>query len=207
MKSRLPVIVASLAGVLMIVAFFGRGAVVDRVAEEALAWQTIVAGFALLLGVGSIVRVHWRRLATGHPDRIYSLVLLVCLTVMGGSGVLFGIGSGTLFDQLFERVQAPMMSTMFSVLAFFIASAAYRAFRARNVLSAILLLTAVIVMLGRIPMGQYIYHALPDWANWIMMVPSVAVQRGIIIGAALGAASMALRIILGVERTYLGQGG
>jgi hypothetical protein len=191
----------------MIVAFFGRGAVVDRVAEEALAWQTIVAGFALLLGVGSIVRVHWHRLATGHPDRIYSLVLLVCLTVMGGSGVLFGIGSGTLFDQLFERIQAPMMSTMFSVLAFFIASAAYRAFRARNVLSAILLLTSVIVMLGRIPMGQYIYHALPDWANWIMMVPSVAVQRGIIIGAALGAASMALRIILGVERTYLGQGG
>lgn len=99
-----------------------------------------------------------------------------------------------------------MMATMFSMLAFFIASAAYRAFRARTVPSAILLATAVIVMLGRIPMGQYIYDALPSWANWIMMVPSVAVQRGIIIGAALGAASMSLRILVGIERTYLGRG-
>lgn len=207
MKTKLPVIVAFLSGSLMIVAFFGRGAVVDRVTDEALAWQTIVAGFALLLGVGSIARVHWQRLVARHPDRVYSAVLLTCLAVMAGSGIMFGIGSGTLFDTLFNSVQAPMMSTMFSVLAFFIASAAYRAFRARNVLSAILLLTAIIVMLGRIPMGQLIFDGLPGWANWIMGIPSVAVQRGIIIGAALGAASMALRVILGIERTYLGQGG
>jgi hypothetical protein len=204
MKTRLPVLIAFLSGLLMILAFFGRGAVVDRVAGEALAWQTIVAGFALLLGVASIVRVHWGRIATRHHDRVYSGVLLLCLLVMGGSGIVLGIGSGTLFDYLFNEIQAPMMTTMFSILAFFIASAAYRAFRARSVASAILLMTAVIVMLGRIPMGQLIYDGLPAWANWIMMVPSVAVQRGIIIGAALGAASMSLRVILGIERTYLG---
>ncbi len=188
----------------MIVAFFGRGSFVDSVAEEALVWQTIVAGFALLLGVVSITRVHWGRIASHHRDWFYSATLLVCLGVMPVSGVFFGIGSGTLFDTLFMNIQAPMMSTMFSILAFFIASAAYRAFRARSAQSAILLLTAVLVMLGRIPMGQLIYQHLPDWANWIMIVPSVAVQRGIIIGAALGAASMSLRVILGLERTYLG---
>jgi hypothetical protein len=204
MKNRLPIAIAFASGMLMIVAFFGRGAVVDRVSGEALLWQTIVAGFALLLGVVSIVRVHWERITSRHRDRVYSVVLLVCLAVMSISGVFFGIGSGTLFDILFETVQAPMMATMFSILAFFIASAAYRAFRARSVPSAILLLTAVLVMLGRIPMGQLIYENLPAWANWIMVVPSVAVQRGIIIGAALGAASMSLRVILGIERTYLG---
>ena len=188
----------------MIVAFFGRGTFVDSITSEALVWQTIVAGFALLLGVVSIVRVHWGRVASRHRDRFYSLTLLICLTVMAGSGMIFGIGSDTLFDTLFNSIQAPMMSTMFSILAFFIASAAYRAFRARSVPSAILLLTAVLVMLGRIPMGQLIYEHLPAWANWIMVVPSVAVQRGILIGAALGAASMSLRVILGIERTYLG---
>lgn len=204
MKTRLPVAIAFCAGLLMILAFFGRGAFVDRISGEALSWHTIVAGFALLLGVASIVQVHWGRVTGGHEDRVYSAILLLCLLVMAGSGILFGIGSGTLFDILFNTVQAPMMTTMFSILAFFIASAAYRAFRARSVSSAILLTTAVIVMLGRIPMGQLIYDGLPDWANWIMIVPSVAVQRGIIIGAALGAASMALRVILGIERTYLG---
>jgi len=33
----------------------------------------------------------------------------------------------------------------------------------------------------------------------------MSVQRGILIGAALGAASMSLRIILGIERTYMGR--
>jgi hypothetical protein len=206
MKTRLPVAVAFVSGALMIITFFLNGKVIGAVSDESLTWQTIVGGFALLLGAVSIARVHWQKISTRHADRFYSLCLLVCFAVMACSGVLFGIGGGTLFDSLFQRIQAPMMSTMFSVLAFFIASAAYRAFRARSASSAILLLAALIVMLGRIPMGQLIYHGLPGWADWIMTVPSMAVQRGILIGAALGAASMSLRIILGIERTYLGRG-
>lgn len=58
MKTRLPVIIAFSAGCLMIAAFFGRGSFVDQISGEALAWHTIVAGFSLLLGVASIVRVH-----------------------------------------------------------------------------------------------------------------------------------------------------
>jgi predicted MFS family arabinose efflux permease len=99
-----------------------------------------------------------------------------------------------------------MMTTMFSMLAFFIASAAYRAFRARTVQSTLLLATAVVVMLGRIPVGQAIYDRLPEVATWIMAVPNTAVQRGIIIGAALGGAATALRIVLGLDRTYMGRG-
>ena len=37
-----------------------------------------------------------------------------------------------------------------------------------------------------------------------MNCPNAAAQRGIIIGAALGAACLSLRVILGIERTYLG---
>jgi hypothetical protein len=40
--------------------------------------------------------------------------------------------------------------------------------------------------------------------EWIMDVPNSAAQSGIIIGAALGAAAMAIRVILGIERSYLG---
>jgi len=206
MKHRLPILVAFISGAIMIVAFFGRGSVVDAVSDEALRGQTIVAGIALLLGVFSIVQVHWGRITTHHSDRVYSAVLLLCLAMMAGFGVFAGVDAGGVYDWLFQKIQAPMMATMFSMLAFFIASAAYRAFRARTIPSTILLVTAIVVMLGRIPMGQYLYDGLPSWANWIMVVPSVAVQRGIIIGAALGAASMSLRILLGIERTYLGRG-
>ncbi len=190
----------------MIVAFFGTGDTLADFSNEALRYMSIVAGFAILLGVISITRVSAGIVRKREKDWPYKIVLLLCLFTMTGFGVFQGITSGTVFEWLFDKIQKPMMATMFSILAFFIASAAYRAFRARTVEATILLITAIVVMLGRVPMGQYLYEDLPAVANWIMMFPSVAVQRGIIIGAALGAASMSLRIILGIERTYMGRG-
>jgi len=206
MKTRLPVAIAFLSGFLMIVAFFGSGELLANFSNEALRYMTIVAGFSMLLGVVSITRVSVDVVRRRAADWPFKIILLVCLSVMTGFGVFQGITSGTVFEWLFDKIQKPMMATMFSILAFFIASAAYRAFRARTMEATILLVTAIVVMVGRIPMGQYIYEDLPAVANWIMMFPSVAVQRGIIIGAALGAASMSLRIILGIERTYMGRG-
>ena len=65
-------------------------------------------------------------------------------------------------------------------------------------------------MLWRIPMGELalksIHSSLPGLINtYIMNGANMAVQRGIIIGAALGAAAMSLRIMLGIERTYMGK--
>jgi hypothetical protein len=206
MKTRLPVAVAFLSGFLMVVAFFGSGDMLANFSNEALRYMTIVAGFSVLLGVVSITRVSVDVVRRRAQDWPFKIILLLCLSAMTGFGVFQGITGGTVFEWLFDKIQKPMMATMFSMLAFFIASAAYRAFRARNVEATILLITAIVVMIGRVPMGQYIYDDLPAVANWIMMFPNVAVQRGIIIGAALGAASMSLRIILGIERTYMGRG-
>jgi hypothetical protein len=206
MRGPIPVAVAFLSGLFMVVTFFSPHPNVERVSGDFLNWVSIVTGFTILLGVVSIARTNLikvQRRSAGWP---YSMVLLLFLAAMLGGGVLQGIESHTVYDWLFNHLQAPMMTTMFSMLAFFIASAAYRAFRARTIQATLLLGTAVLVMLGRIPVGQTIYAGLPDIANWIMAVPNTAVQRGIIIGAALGAAATALRIILGLERTYMGRG-
>ena len=157
-------------------------------------------------------------------DWFFSMVTLIGFFVMLWAG-LFKIGNpggwqgnvtapGSLFQDFFMYVFTPLKATMYSLLAFFVASASYRAFRAKNKEATILLVTAFVILLGRTPAGYYVTFWLPDTlsffqvpnlANWIMGVPNLAGQRAIIVGISLGVISMSLRVILGIERTYLGQ--
>ena len=114
---------------------------------------------------------------------------------------------------MFNVVFVPLASTMYALLAFFVASASYRAFRAKNRESTILLLAAFVILLGQTPFGNILTAWVPDsfsilqvpnLAVWIMSSPNLAGQRAILIGIGLGVVSMSLRLILGVERSYLG---
>ncbi|HOM18339.1 MAG TPA: hypothetical protein PLQ00_13495, partial [Thermoguttaceae bacterium] len=98
-------------------------------------------------------------------------------------------------------------------LAFYVASAAFRAFRAKNVEAALLLGTAFVVLLGRTAAGTVLTGWLPDWLGWlrveeltvlIMTIFNTAGTRAIMIGIALGIVATSLKIILGMDRSYLG---
>lgn len=203
----------------MVVAFFFRdNSFIGGLRQEFTIWLTIVGGFTLLLGVVSIVRVSWaavERRKEGWPYKVLTLLSIFAMAIPSVLpsewSPLFGRAEGSFYDWLFNTLQAPMMATMFATLAFYIASAAYRAFRARNAEATILLITATAVMLWRVPMGEAFLNLFPGDLPWllntyVMNGANMAVQRGIIIGAALGAASMSLRIILGIERMYMGKG-
>src|SRR5262245_16304303 len=193
-------------------------------------WMVIVAGFALTLGVVNVIQTHGKRIMRQEKGWMYSVTLLTGLFAMSGAGVLglfqdagigkYTDGSPTPFDWIFGNIFFPLQATMFALLAFFMASAAYRAFRIRSFQATLLLAAAVIVMLGRVPLGEMISPHLPEsWVgtpggeyllpwltNWIMEKPNSASQSGIIIGAALGAAALSLRVILGLQTSHLGQG-
>ena len=124
--------------------------------------------------------------------------------------VLIGIPfkpQNPIFEWLYNNVQLPMDATMFSLLAFFIASAAYRAFRARTFEASLLLITALIVMMGNVPVGDLLSNDTASKAReWILDNPNLSARRGIILGVSLGVISQSIRIILGIERSYLGGG-
>lgn len=224
LKLRLPLLLTFIAGMYPVFTFFfaeeiRRASGVDKLEQ----WMVIVSGFALLLGVVNVIQTNVRKLERKESGWPYAVVLLTGLLGMGTIGILSAFNIGpfqgigeqanghrTPFAWLADYTYIPLQSTMFSLLAFYIASAAFRAFRARNVEATILLVAAVVVMLGRIPPGEQIFaplngqNWLPRFTEWLMTVPNNAAQRGIIIGAALGAASLSLRVILGIERSFLG---
>jgi hypothetical protein len=107
---------------------------------------------------------------------------------------------------IYNKLFNPLQSTMFSLLAFYVASAAFRAFRARSLEATLLLAAGCIVMLGQVPVGDALTGG---WAGrtqaFLMSFVTKAGLRAIIIGATLGGLATGLRIVLGLERSYLSE--
>lgn len=180
-----------------------------------LDWAVVIGIFAALLSYISFYRAHGMRIKKKAPAWPYSLIAIAMSIVMALFGFIQGREEGMVFMNIYTYVLVAIEGTMFSLLAFYIASAAYRAFRARSAQATALLVAAIIVMLGRVPLGesmsfwQNIWPSLPSFtgiANWILNVPNMAAKRGMQLGIGLGIMMLSLKIVLGVERSYMGSG-
>jgi hypothetical protein len=125
------------------------------------------------------------------------------VTIRGTPTMIWG-PSGRVYVWIYDHIFAPCNATMFALLAFFVASAAFRAFRARNAEAALLLGSAIIILVARAPIGRSISPMLPELSDWILDIPNNAGRRAIMMGAAIGAIATGLRVILGLERSHLG---
>ncbi len=204
MKKNVPLAIVLVLGVLFAVQYFVPSRLSQRLYDTTLEWDIIISIPALAIAVDSLVRHHVVRIRQRRKGWGYSWVYLGAAAVMTAIGFSGGISEGGLFMNLFTFALAPMQSTMFAILAFYMTSAAYRAFRARSPEATVLLLSAFVVMLGLIPVGAALWRGLPGLSEWMMQVPNMASKRGITFGIGLGSAATILKIILGLERSWLG---
>lgn len=114
-----------------------------------------------------------------------------------------GNGQMSVYTWFYDAVYVPMQSTMYALLAFFISSAAFRAFRVRSTHAVLLGVTALVVILGSVPVGEAVWGRFPDLVGWVMSDLQTAGKRAILIGAALGAIATGMKMIVGAERSYL----
>lgn len=206
MKREIPMLITALVGVVYLLFFFVPHWPINLIGEMFQSWFIVISAFAILLGVGSLIKVHGNRISRKTEGWPFSIILLLGLFSTAFIGIFGGIEVGTAFDYIFNYFYTPMGSTMFSLLAFFIASASFRAFRAQSKEATMLLVAAFIMMLGRVPLGEWIWTEFPKIGDWIMNYPANAGQRAIMIGAALGVVSTSIKILLGIDKSYLGGG-
>ena len=200
-----PLVVTFLTGTLIVAIFFIPHFRAQQMQSVMLDWANVVYAFALILGTVTLWLVHQRKVASRASGWFYSLITLGSLAFVTAAGVIQGIEEGTLVNRYYNVVNYHLVSTMFALLAFFIASAAFRAFRARNTEATLLLVTAIVMMIGRVSIGEYVWGGFPALTEWLLDVPNLAAKRAIAIGIGLGAVSTALKIILGIDRSYLGK--
>ena len=199
----------------------------------------VIGSFAIGLGVFSLMQLHTRTVARARPGWGYSIVLLVSFVLMFVFGLINEYSPKTtiipaipgvwarqnahgMFQFLFKGGLTNLGSATFSMIAFYIASASYRAFRIRSLEATLLMVAALIVMIGSVSFGTWITHDIPlysgvdglgqpaenPWANfrieyiaqWLLMEINTPAQRGILFGLNLGLLATSLRYWLSLER-------
>lgn len=225
-RRTIPLIITFSVGLSLIIAMFIPHDPFHDLDRNFSIFYDVIAVFAFILGGGNLLRVHINKVQNRRRDWRYSIITVSGFFLMLGVGLSkFGVpggmsgdfqGTGSLFKYLYDATFQPLQATMFSLLAFFVASASYRAFRAKTREATILLVAAFIILLRPTPLGHYLtfwlppqldFLKIPNLSTWILSVPNMAGQRAIMIGIALGIVSTSLRLILGIERSYLGSEG
>ncbi|HRF60458.1 MAG TPA: hypothetical protein PLH94_11180 [Fimbriimonadaceae bacterium] len=188
-------------------------------------FANILTAFLLGLGIYSLVSIHGKRLIKKQTDWVFSGILLLSIVIMmifGYADWLTRLGEGAAKvelvpgfwnrgrDLLFDGMLQQMDAAMFSLIAFFILSAAYRAFRIRSIESTILLSTALIVMISI--MGAIVFMLdsaaapvsnnlkLSEIAGWITGSLQTPAIRAINFGVGVGALAMGIRLWLSLDR-------
>jgi hypothetical protein len=203
MNRKVALVVCFLFGLIMFTQYFSPYPAARKVNQAVLEYWQIIFAFTLLVGIVGVFKNNLMQMRRGH-EKPFRSVTLLGIIAMPALALIWGIKTDTPFMWVFENIQVPMQSTVFALLAFFVASASFRGFRARSVPAALLLVSALIILISRTTGNSSIFPQLYDIAEWIRNYPSMSARRAILIGIGLGSLTTSLRVILGIERTWLG---
>ena len=178
-KRQLAIVVMMTMGFLALSGYFINWETLRNFTEkDATNFYMIIAGFAAFLGCLNLLQLHLQKIAYKKDNWQYSIFTLIGFLIMIFFGFIYNGSDSVMGPHLKDESSAfywmynyfylPLGSTMFALLAFFVASASYRAFRIRNFEATLLLISGVLLMLGRVPIG-----ALIPWWTVVFIYTSI----------------------------------
>lgn len=205
MKRMLPIIVSVLCALVIVLDGFlpevGLAPVRSTLVEGAL----ILGSFALLLGVLNLLATHGQRVIKKEQGRpVLSAVLILACLVTLAVGVLLGPLS-TASIWIMSYIYEPVQSTLAALLAFMLVSALFRTSSLRTPQATVMIVAALLMLLWQLPLVDSLTPQLASAREWFVQLPLASIVRGAMIGTALGALVTALRLLLAIDRPYLGE--
>jgi len=173
-----------------------------NVLSEIDSWIQLMGNMALFLGGINLCRLHVNNIRKRRQHWIFSVWLLIVF----GFFTVLGLAKGSqdpLYKGLYDALIVPVNASMHSIAAFFLCSAAFRAFRVKNLDSILLLVSGAFVMLASVPIGDLISSNIPVISDWLLNIPGSAVARAMSNGMFFASFAATLRIFLGLERRHL----
>ncbi|KPV65190.1 MAG: hypothetical protein AOA65_0340 [Candidatus Bathyarchaeota archaeon BA1] len=206
-RRTIPLVVTFIVGMFLLFEYFFMVPAAKAFGKDLLSWGVVILAFAMGLGAIVVSQVHVRHVLKRTPGQwYYSMILLAMLVLYLIVGLaLTPLAAHPSWTWLYWATFGPLSATMYSILVFYMFSAAQRAFRARTKEAALLLVVGCLTILANAPIGEMIWAGIPTVGEWIMGVPNMAGFRGMMIGVALGSIILGLRTLLGRERGWLGR--
>jgi hypothetical protein len=210
-KRLIPILLGSVAGVLVLASllFPQQSAAVQSSSTELLRWVTVVAAFALLVGVTNVVVQHLRRVIKQEAQWGYSIPLLIGVIIpplIAFYGYLSegqtSATSSALFQDMIQWVYTPLSVSLLALLTFFAITATIHAIGSGNREAMVVIGVALVMLLAQLPLLATVPY-LGATINWIQNYVALAGLRGLVFGASIGAIVASVRILLGLDRPYL----
>jgi peptidoglycan/LPS O-acetylase OafA/YrhL len=203
-RKEIPMLITSVAGLFVIVSQYFQFAQNLHWLSAMNQWYQIAITIAFPVGLISLAMVHIGNIRRRRQRWVFSVVLLIAVTVYLIVSLITGPAHGKAMDWVYQGFISPASATLYGMIAFIITSCTFRVFRFRSREATILIIGALIVLLAQAPLGDAIWSGWGHFGTWLENVPGTAAFRAIVLGAYLGAFATAIRIILGIERAHIG---
>ena len=202
------IVTGIVALVMMLEYFFGKNipglSGATGAASQLQVWALIIQLMAIGLGAINLVQVHWRHISRKTNMAIYSWVFMVTfaeILLLGFWKLASGVEPYT-YTWQFNYLYTSLGATLYAITGFYVFSAAYRAFRARNIDAAILVIGGIFVLLANAPIGEVIWSGFPLIGNWFNNVGQIPGMRTFTVVGALGLLAFGFRALIGKERGF-----
>ena len=180
-------------------------------AEMIRTWSVIIYNISLGLGAVRLTMAHSMNVQRKRENWAFSGVLLAGLAIMLLTGLAgyFMTGQQTnnaIYNWMFNWVYTPLGATLYPITGFYIFSAAYRAFRARNIDAALMLIAGCFVILSNAPVGEAIWVGFATVGEWFRFTGQIPGMRTFALVGTLGMIAYGFRALLGKERGFYAGG-